>query len=70
MESWASQRVLPVLRAGNCRRSSYHDAGLTIIFLSYAYHNEQSQMDWGHFGNFNGRRLYGFALTLSYSRMR
>jgi transposase len=31
---------------------------------------EQSQMDWGHFGNWNGRRLYGFAFTLSYSRMR
>jgi len=31
---------------------------------------EQSQMDWGHFGNWDGRRLYGFALTLSYSRMR
>src|SRR6266487_6330792 len=31
---------------------------------------EQSQMDWGHFGNCGGRRLYGFALTLCYSRMR
>jgi transposase len=31
---------------------------------------EQSQMDWGHFGNWNGRRLYGFALALCYSRMR
>jgi transposase len=31
---------------------------------------EQSQMDWGHFGNWNGHRLYGFALRLSYSRMR
>jgi transposase len=31
---------------------------------------EQSQMDWGHFGNWAGRRLYGFALTLCYSRMR
>src|ERR1035441_260084 len=27
-------------------------------------------MDWGHFGNWDGRRLYGFALTLCYSRMR
>ena len=27
-------------------------------------------MDWGHFGNWGGRRLYGFALTLCYSRMR
>ena len=31
---------------------------------------EQSQMDWGHFGNWGGRRLYGFALTMCYSRMR
>jgi len=31
---------------------------------------EQSQMDWGHFGNWEGRRLYGFALTLCCSRMR
>jgi transposase len=31
---------------------------------------EQAQMDWGHFGNWNGRRLYGFALTLCWSRMR
>jgi transposase len=31
---------------------------------------EQSQMDWGHFGNWGGGRLYGFALTLCYSRMR
>jgi transposase len=31
---------------------------------------EQIQMDWGHFGNWGGRRLYGFALTLCYSRMR
>src|ERR1035441_5761438 len=31
---------------------------------------EHSQMDWGHFGNWDGRRLYGFALTLCYSRMR
>ena len=27
---------------------------------------EQIQMDWGHFGNWGGRRLYGFALTLYY----
>ena len=27
-------------------------------------------MDWGHFGNWSGRRLYGFGLTLCYSRMR
>jgi len=31
---------------------------------------EQSQLDWGHFGNWNGSRLYGLALTLCYSRMR
>ena len=31
---------------------------------------EQSQMDWGHFGNWNGSRLYGFGFTLCYSRMR
>jgi transposase len=31
---------------------------------------EQAQMDWGHFGNWGGRRLYGFALTLSWSRMQ
>ena len=30
---------------------------------------EQAQMDWGHFGNWDGRRLYGFALTLCWSRM-
>jgi len=31
---------------------------------------EQSQLDWGHFSNWQGHRLYGFALTLGYSRMR
>jgi transposase len=31
---------------------------------------EQAQMDWGHFGNWDSRRLYGFALTLGWSRMR
>jgi len=31
---------------------------------------EQAQMDWGHFGNWNGKRLYGFALSLCWSRMR
>ena len=31
---------------------------------------EQAQMDWGHFGNWGGRRLYGFALTLCWSRMQ
>jgi transposase len=30
---------------------------------------EESQMDWGHFGNWEGRRLYAFALTLCYSCM-
>jgi transposase len=27
-------------------------------------------MDWGRFGNWGGKRLYGFALTLCWSRMR
>jgi transposase len=31
---------------------------------------EQAQMDWGHFGNWDGLRLYGFARTLCWSRMR
>ena len=31
---------------------------------------EQAQMDWGHFGNWGGKRLYGFALTLGWSRMQ
>ena len=31
---------------------------------------EQAQMDWGHFGNWAGKRLYGFALTLGWSRMK
>jgi transposase len=31
---------------------------------------EQSQLDWGHFGNFLSHRLYLFVLTLCYSRMR
>lgn len=31
---------------------------------------EQAQMDWGHFGNWGGSRLYGFALTLGWSRMQ
>jgi len=31
---------------------------------------EQSQFDGSHFGNWQGHRLYGFALTLGYSRMR
>jgi transposase len=31
---------------------------------------EQAQMDWGHFGNWAGKRLYGFALTLCWSRMQ
>jgi hypothetical protein len=30
---------------------------------------EQAQMDWGHFGNWAGRRLYAFVLTLCWSRM-
>lgn len=31
---------------------------------------EQAQLDWGHFGNWDGRRLYASALTLCWSRMR
>jgi transposase len=31
---------------------------------------EQAQMDWGTLGRFEGHRLYAFALTLAYSRMR
>ncbi len=31
---------------------------------------QQAQMDWGHFGNWAGARLYAFALTLCWSRMR
>src|ERR1700736_214470 len=31
---------------------------------------EQAQMDWGHFGNWAGKRLYGFALALCWSRMQ
>jgi len=31
---------------------------------------EQSQLDGGHFGSWQGHRLYGFALILGYSRMR
>jgi len=31
---------------------------------------EQSQMDWGHFGNWGGARLYAFVLLLCFSRMR
>jgi len=31
---------------------------------------EQSQLDWGHFGNWGGSRLYAFVLLLCWSRMR
>jgi hypothetical protein len=31
---------------------------------------KQAQMDWGHFGNWDGKRLYGLALTLGWSRMQ
>jgi transposase len=30
----------------------------------------KARWTWGHFGNWGGRRLYGFALTPCYSRMR
>lgn len=40
-------------------------------FVRFETHpGEQSQLDWAHFGNFLGHRLYLFALTLAYSRMR
>lgn len=40
-------------------------------FVRFETHpGEQSQLDWAHFGNWQGRRLYAFALTLGYSRMR
>jgi transposase len=31
---------------------------------------EQRQMDWGHFGNWDGKRLYAFAQTLGCWRMK
>lgn len=31
---------------------------------------QQAQMDWSDFGNWDGKRLYGFALTLAWSRMQ
>lgn len=31
---------------------------------------EQSQLDWGHFGNWGGSRLYAFVLLLCWSRVR
>jgi transposase len=33
-------------------------------------HGEQAQMDWGTLGRFQGCRLYAFALSWAYSRMR
>jgi transposase len=40
-------------------------------FVRFETHpGEQSQLDWAHFGNWQGHRLYLFALTLGYSRMR
>ena len=32
--------------------------------------SDQSQIDWGSFGNWGAPRLYGFALALAYARMR
>lgn len=51
--------------------SSWREEGRERAFVRFETGpGEQSQMDWGHFGNWGGRRLYGFALTLCYSRMR
>lgn len=36
----------------------------------HASPGEQAQMDWGHFGNWAGKRLYAFVLTLFTSRMK
>jgi transposase len=51
--------------------TSWREEGRERAFVRFETGpGEQSQMDWGHFGNWGGRRLYGFALTLCYSRMR
>ena len=51
--------------------ASWREEGRERAFVRFETEpGEQSQMDWGHFGNWGGRRLYGFALTLCYSRMR
>jgi len=51
--------------------ASWREEGRERAFVRFETKpGEQSQMDWGHFGNWGGRRLYGFALTLCYSRMR
>src|SRR2546427_755532 len=51
--------------------ASWREEGRERAFVRFETQpGEQSQMDWGHFGNWGGRRLYGFALTLCYSRMR
>jgi transposase len=49
----------------------WREEGRELAFVRFETGpGEQSQMDWGHFGNWGGRRLYGFALTMCYSRMR
>jgi transposase len=51
--------------------ASWREEGRERAFVRFETEpGEQSQMDWGHFGDWGGRRLYGFALTLCYSRMR
>src|ERR1017187_2699696 len=51
--------------------ASWREEGRERAFVRFETGpGEQSQMDWGHFGNWGGRRLYGFALTMCYSRMR
>jgi hypothetical protein len=51
---------------------SYHDAELTIILIWDAYHNEEAQVDWAHFGQVAvgraRRTLSCFVATLSWSR--
>jgi transposase len=49
----------------------WRDEGQERAFVRFeTAPGEQAQMDWGHFGNYAGKRLYGFALTLGWSRMQ
>jgi transposase len=51
--------------------SSWREEEQERAFVRFETHpGEQSQLDWAHFGNWGGHRLYAFALTLGYSRMR
>lgn len=50
---------------------AWRDEGQERAFVRFeTAPGEQAQMDWGHFGNWAGTRLYAFALTLCWSRMR